>query len=257
MAAAQDRPGQLSAYKLTGRVALVTGASRNLGLGMAKALAQAGADVAMVGRDPQTITAAAAEIDSVGRVSLPVVGDVSAVDDHEQILSDVIDRFGRLDILVNNAGVNRPKSPAAITPADYDEIHAANARGPFFLAQAAFPHLAASGHGSLINVLSVGMWTGGPELLLYRSSKLALYGVTMVLAQDWARHGIRVNAIAPGMVGERTGGRALDPDAERFAARTPLGRRGTVEEVASAVLYLASDASTFTTGRCSRSTVGP
>ncbi|MCE0767804.1 SDR family oxidoreductase [Pseudonocardia kujensis] len=238
----------LARFVLDGRAALVTGGSRGIGLATARLMAAAGAAVAVVGRSRDALDAAVRTVEEDGERALAVVGDVADPAQHGRILAETVDAFGRLDVLVNNAGLNRRSSACELTPELYDEVHAVNAKGPILLSAAAQPYLAAHGVGSVVNVLSIGMWTGGPGLLPYRTAKSALHAATLVLAQEWGSDGIRVNAVVPGMIGDAMGGRA-DDDARRAAkAATPIGRGGEPDELAHAVLFLASDASSYMTG---------
>jgi NAD(P)-dependent dehydrogenase (short-subunit alcohol dehydrogenase family) len=238
-----------SSFRLDGRVAVVTGGSRGLGLAAAQSLAAAGASIVVTSRSASSCDDAVERIRSAGGKAVAVSADVGDLDDHHRIIAAAVNTFGRLDVLVNNAGISQHVLVEDVDAATYDRVHAVNAKGPVFLAQAALPHLEANGVGSVINVLSVGVWNGGASMMLYRSSKSALLGATMVMAKEWGPKGVRVNALAPGtfltdMVTEN-----LDEQTMAIVrGMTPVGRIAAPEEIGATVVYLAADASSFVTG---------
>jgi NAD(P)-dependent dehydrogenase (short-subunit alcohol dehydrogenase family) len=235
-------------FDVSGRVAIVTGGSKGLGRAAAMGLAARGASVVIASRGLAACEAVVDEIAALGGTALAVETDVARTADTDRLVDATIERFGRIDVVVNNAADPTLARAEDVDEATWDRVQAVNAKGPFFLAQRALPHLAASGHGSIINVLSVGAWNGGPMMLLYRSSKSALLGVTMTLAKEWAAHGVRVNAIAPGTFETDMIGWMDDAARSRAIAVTPQQRVADPAEIAPTVLYLASDASSFTTG---------
>jgi NAD(P)-dependent dehydrogenase (short-subunit alcohol dehydrogenase family) len=235
-------------FDVDGRVAIVTGGSRGLGKATAAGLAARGASVVIASRDTAVSAVVVDEIEAAGGTAVAVAVDMASTADINRLVDVTIERFGRLDILVNNAADPTLARSADVDEATYDRVHAVNAKGPFFLAQRARPHLAASGHGSIINVLSVGAWIGGPMMILYRSSKSTLLGITMTLAKEWAADGIRVNAIAPGTFETDMIDWMDDASRARSIAVTPQQRIADPAEIVPAMLYLASDASSFATG---------
>ena len=243
-------------FDITGRAVVVTGGTGGLGSATAAGLAACGALLVVVGRSADRLDEVVAGIRGHGGQAVGVQADITDPADRAAVVDAALRAYGRLDVLVNNAGVAERVPAAEITVETYRRIHAINAEAPLFLAQAAFPHLSRSGAGSIVNVLSTGLWTSGARSLLYRSSKAALHAMTMVLAKEWAAEGVRVNAVAPGAL---DAGMGATLDAGRTTAhieRTPQGRLGSAEEIVPLMLYLASDASSFVTGTVLRADGG-
>jgi len=244
-------PSVLDSFGLHGRVAIVTGAARGLGSALAVALAEAGADIVVV--DVGDLAAVAANIRSRGVRCVEHCADLSGLTPQRAagLIAYSQDQLGPASILVNNAGIIR-RGPAAQTAAsDWSAVLDLNLTTPFLLSQA----FAQAAHtalipASVINVGSVNSFQGGFEVPSYAASKHGLLGITRALANEWAPQGIRVNAIAPGyMETELTAAHRDDPTkAEKMLNRIPAGRWGTPEDLAGAVVYLASDASAYVTG---------
>ena len=237
-------------HRFAGRVAVVTGGTRGIGLAAARQLADEGARVIVTGRDPDRGAAAADAIPG-GRF---LAGDVRLATHCEHIVAETLARFGRLDVLVNNAGViYRNRTVDRLTEAEWDETFEVNVKGAFLMTRAALPALRAS-RGTIVNVASYVGLVGFAGAAAYAASKAALVNLTRSLALDHAREGIRVNAVCPGSVETdmiHAAWQAFpDPAVARKAweEKHPLGRIATADEVAAAILFLASDEAGFITG---------
>jgi NAD(P)-dependent dehydrogenase (short-subunit alcohol dehydrogenase family) len=232
----------------SGKVALVTGAAMGIGRAVALALVQAGAQV-VVSDLREAELAETAQL--LGKSALALPGDLTEAAFSSELVEATIQRFGRLDILVNNAADQRGTTLEETSIELFDAVQAVNFRAPFLLARAAAPHLKIS-RGSIVNLSSLVAQQPLPDRIAYSASKAALSGLTRALAADLGRAGIRVNAIAPGHImvhGEALWEEKFDERTRQiFHAAYPLGRCGLPEEVASVVLFLASDAASFVTG---------
>jgi 2-deoxy-D-gluconate 3-dehydrogenase len=241
-------------FRLDGRAALVTGASRGIGRAIALGLAGAGADVALAGRDAATLAPVAAEIEAAGRRALALRLDVADVDSLPGAVEEAAAGLGGIDILVNNAGINIRKDSLEVTPADWDAVLDTNLKGAFFLTQAVGRHMIARGHGKILNIGSMSAYLGLPTIAAYTSTKAALQQLTRLLAVEWADHNIQVNAIAPGWIATDLTAPLqekpeLRPRYEWVLSRTPAGRFGAPEELAGAAVFLCSSAADFITGQ--------
>ena len=237
-------------FSLSGKVALVTGGSRGIGKAIAVGLAKFGADVAVTSRKLPDLEEVAKEIKGLGRRSMAVATHVGRMDELNNLVTKVKDELGRIDILVNNAGTNPTMDPAInIEERAWDSIMNLNLKGLFFLSQSVARLMKEQGGGKIINVASVAGIT--PDILpVYSISKAGVIMATKVMAQQWAQYKIRVNAIAPGLVKTRFS-EALwsNPDiAQAVMTRTPLQRVAEPDEMVGAVIFLASDASSYVTG---------
>ena len=258
--------GRGGSYSVFDRVAFVTGGGGGLGRGFCRALAGAGADVAVLDLDGGAALETAAGVQALGRVGLGLAGDVGDPDDVARAVDAALARFGRLDILVCNAGISpRPARVADASLEDWDRVMAVDVRGVFLSARACLPHMVAQGSGSIVTIASVlgvrPLPTPGGEApnFPYGVAKAAVIRLTKEIAADYARDGVRANCIAPGWhrgtgLSARWAGGA-EPAAAREAYEhgivqmTPMGRRGEPEELHGLLLYLASDASSFMTGQ--------
>ena len=234
-------------FSLSGRTAMVTGASRGLGASMALALAQAGADLVITARSVAALETTAAQIRALGRKVTLLALDQTDTDGLEPALHAL-----PIDILVNNAGVEHVAPSTDVTPALWDHIVDTNLKGAFFTTQAVAKGMLARGRGSVINLASLTSFVGVPTATPYGSSKSGLLGMTRALSTEWAGHGVRVNAIAPGYF--RTDLTEVFYQDQAWATamlgKIPQGRFGTGADLAGAVVFLASDASAYITGQC-------
>lgn len=234
-------------FSLTGRRALVTGASRGLGAAIAVGLAEAGADLVITARSLQALQPTAARIAALGRSVLPLALDQTDTASLEPALAGL-----GLDILVNNAGVEEIAPSTEVTSALWDKIVDTNLKGAFFTTQAVARGMLARGRGSVINLASLTSFVGVPTATPYGSSKSGLLGMTRALSTEWAGRGVRVNAIAPGYFRTDLTGAFYQDEAWAAAmlAKIPQGRFGLGEDLVGAVIFLASDASSYVTGQC-------
>jgi NAD(P)-dependent dehydrogenase (short-subunit alcohol dehydrogenase family) len=238
-------------FSLKDKVALITGASRGIGEATAIGLAQAGADLAIVSRKLPDLEKVGEEVKKLGRKCLPVQAHLGKMEEINQLVKRVLEEFGKIDILVNNAATN-PTMASAIDVDEraWDSVMNLNLKGLFFLSQAVARVMREKGGGKIINVSSAAGIT--PDILpLYSISKAGVNMATKVMAQQWAQHNIRVNAIAPGLTKTRFS-EALwkNPDILKMAMfKTPMGRPAEPVEMVGAIIYLASDASSYVTGQ--------
>ncbi|QCR36326.1 2-dehydro-3-deoxy-D-gluconate 5-dehydrogenase KduD [Nissabacter sp. SGAir0207] len=239
----------LSAFELKDRVALVTGCNTGLGQGMAIGLAQAGCDIIGVTHSDAGETQQAVE--ALGRRFLSIRADLSSIEVIPGILEQAVAHFGRIDILVNNAGIIRRQDALAFSEQEWDEVMNVNIKTVFFLSQAVAKQFIQQGDGGkIINIASMLSYQGGIRVPSYTASKSAVLGVTRLLANEWAKHGINVNAIAPGyMVTNNTQQLREDEDrSKEILDRIPAGRWGVPEDMMGPVVFLASKASDYVNG---------
>jgi NAD(P)-dependent dehydrogenase (short-subunit alcohol dehydrogenase family) len=241
----------MNQFDLHGKTAIVTGASRGLGLTFARALARAGADVAVTSRDASHLRDTCAEIEAMGRRAVPIALEVRDEQSIQLMARDAHDAFGRIDILVNNAGCNVRKPAADVTWDDWNLVLDTNLRGPFFVAQAVARHMIPRRYGRIVNIGSVTSVAGYAGLGPYGASRGGIRQLTMSLADDWGPHGITVNCLAPGWF-KTNQNQVMYEDKEwvsYLVDRIPLKRPGQVEDLEGAVVFLASDASAYVTGQ--------
>jgi 2-deoxy-D-gluconate 3-dehydrogenase len=235
-------------FDLSGGVAVVTGASTGLGRGMTLALASAGADLVLV--DYQACDAVEAEVRAKGRRAASVEIDLTVPDAADRVVGAAIKAFGKVDILINNAGTIRRTPAIDVLEKDWDDVMALNSRTVFFLAQRAARDMMKRRYGKIVNIASLLAFQGGVLVPAYAASKGAVAQITKALANEWARDGITVNAIAPGYMATNNT-KALREDPARSKAileRIPAGRWGTPEDLQGAVVFLASHASDYVNG---------
>jgi NAD(P)-dependent dehydrogenase (short-subunit alcohol dehydrogenase family) len=237
---------------LQGKVALVTGGTSGIGRETAKQLAQAGAKVVVAGRRTEEGNAVVEEIVSAGGEAHFVKTDVTQEDQVQHLVDETIRRFGRLDIAFNNAGIEQTGLVTEFAEEEYRKVFDINVLGVFLSQKYEIPAMLQSGGGVIINTSSILGHIAMPGAAIYNASKHAVEGLTKTTALELAGQGIRVNAVAPAAIAtdmiDRFAGDADSESRQQLAAQHPLGRLGQAKEVAAAVLYLASDAASFTTG---------
>jgi 2-dehydro-3-deoxy-D-gluconate 5-dehydrogenase len=238
----------MKAFDLQGKAALVTGGNGGIGLGMAKGLAQAGATVAIVGRDLSKNVAA---LESLGKGCVSLEADLSDDKACRAMVEQAARKLGRLDILVNNAGINVRKAPQDYSIEDWRLVMDSNLTSAFVASQAAYAHMKEAGGGKIVNIGSMMSLFGAPYAAPYGSSKGGMVQLTKSLAAAWAPDNIQVNAVLPGWIDTALTQRArkeVDGLHDRVLARTPAGRWGTPADMAGIAIFLASSASDFITG---------
>ena len=236
----------LDKFGLKDKVAIVTGSNTGLGQGICKAYVEAGAKVVGVSRRPSDETAA-----QCGKDFHNVIADLSALDVIPAVIEETLEKFGRIDVLVNNAGIIKRQDSIEFSEEDWDSVLNVNLKTVFFLTQAvARQFIKQNSGGKVINIASMLSYQGGIRVPSYTASKSAIKGVTMTLANEWAKYGINVNGIAPGYMATNNT-QNLRQDEERSSdilARIPAGRWGTPEDLQGAAVFLASSASDYVNG---------
>ena len=239
----------LDLFSLDGRVAIVTGASSGLGVDFARALAEAGADVALAARREERLAHAKSLVEEAGRRAITVRTDVARPEDCQALVDAALAEFGRVDVLVNNAGIGTAVPATRETVEQFEQVIAINLNGCYWMAQACARVMQPG--SSIVNISSVlGLTTAGLPQAAYAASKAGLIGLTRDLAQQWSgRKGIRVNALAPGFFASEMTDQYPPGYLESQAPRIPAGRTGDPAELAAAVVFLASDAAGYITGQ--------
>ena len=235
-------------FDLSGRVAIVTGANTGIGQGIAIALAEAGADVALVGRTPAEETAE--EVRRAGRKAAIVHADLSTIAPVQGVVQRTTAELGGVDILVNNAGIIRRADALDFNEEDWDAVIDTNLKSVFFLSQAVARHMVEQGRGKIINIASMLSFQGGIRVPSYTASKSGVAGLTKLLANEWAAKGINVNAIAPGYIATNNTAALQDDEVRnrQILERIPARRWGKPSDLAGAAVFLASDASDYVHG---------
>ncbi|WP_206107736.1 SDR family NAD(P)-dependent oxidoreductase [Paludisphaera rhizosphaerae] len=242
----------MSLFDLTGKTAIITGGNGGIGLGMAMGMAEAGASVALVGRNAEKTRAAAESVTSqTGAKALAVVADLSKPEDVERAVAEAGEHFGRIDALFNNAGINIRKPPQDLSLDEWNQVMNANITSAFLASKAVYPWMKKQGGGKIVNTGSMTSILGSPFATAYAASKGAIVQLTKSLALSWAADNIQVNAILPGWFDtEMTiAARQQVPGLhERVVARIAYGRWAKPEDMAGAAVFLASKASDYITG---------
>ena len=238
--------------RLKGKVAIITGSSRGIGLGIAKGFAKEGADVVITSRNEESLVGPAEEMRAAGVRVLPLVVEVAKPEDIERMVATTVKEFGRIDVLVNNAGMPMVAPSEELPLEKWQQTVDTNLTGSFLCAQAVGRVMLKQGSGSIINIASLTSYLGFPMRTAYSVTKSAVLGLTRTLSSEWAPKGIRVNALAPGWIetdimrGLIARG-ALDP--QKLISRTPMGRIGTPEDLVGPAIFLATEDSAFITGQ--------
>ncbi len=241
----------MSAFDLKGRVALVTGGNGGIGLGMARGLAEAGADIAIAGRNQQKSEAAAAALNAFGIRTAVIEVDVTDEASCRAMVDGTVARLGRLDILINNAGINIRKQPQEYTLAEWRQVIESNLTSAFTCSHAAYPHMQAAGGGKIINIGSMMSIFGASFAPAYAASKGGIVQLTKAMASGWARDNIQVNAVLPGWIDTElttNARREVKGLHDRVLARTPADRWGVPDDLSGIAVFLGGPASDFVTG---------
>jgi len=239
-----------SGFDLTGRTAVVIGGTSGIGRAIAYGLAQSGANVVCSSRRSEEVDKTAAEMEGLGRSTIRCVSDVSDRESIKGLLDECVQGFGKVDILVNSAGRTKREPTIDQSEEDWDAILETNLNGTLRACQIFGRHMIGNGYGRIINIASLSTFVSLFEVAAYSASKAAVASLTKSLAIEWAKHGVNVNAIAPGVFRTALNTKLLDetPRGQEFLTRTPMGRFGNVEELAGAAVFLASDAASYVTG---------
>jgi len=242
---------RLDAFGLDGRVAIVTGGGGGLGADMCRALAAAGASVAVVGRTQETIDGVREQVLSEGGRAISVLADVSRKDSIDEMADTVVRELGGIDVLVNNAAIYPRRAWTEIAEDEWDDVFATNLKGYFLCARAVYPSMVKRGHGRIINLTSITFFGGWAMLLSYVSTKGGIVAFTRGLARELGPEGITVNSISPGAF--PTDAEKIHPDPEGYnrwvLEQQSIKRRGTPEDIGNLAVFLAGDASSFITGQ--------
>lgn len=236
-------------FDMTGRVVIVTGGTRGIGLALAEGYVLAGAKVVVASRKPDACAAAETHLQALGGDVLGVPAHLGDLGDLERLVASTVERFGGIDVVVNNAANALAQPLGAFTPDAWAKSFDVNLRGPVFLVQAALPHLSASEHAAVLHVISAGAFLFSAWVSMYAAGKAALMAFTRSMAAEFAPRGIRVNALAPGSVDTDMVRKTPPERQEGMRAASILGRIASPDEMVGPALLLTSDAGSFVTGQ--------
>lgn len=236
-------------FSLEGRVAIVTGGTRGIGLAIAEGFNDAGASVVVASRKADAVEATVTHLRSRGGEATGVVAHMGDLGDVQRIVTATLDAYGKIDIVVNNAATALTQPLGQLSADAWAKVHDVNLRGPVFLIEAALPALTESPHAAIVNVISAGAYLPSTATAMYSGTKIALLGYTRSMAADFAVRGIRVNALAPGTVRTDMVMNNTPEAQERMAQSSFMKRMADPEEMVGPALFLASDASSFVTGQ--------
>lgn len=241
----------LPSFEVKDKVAIVTGSSKGIGRAIAIGLAEAGADVALFARTENELQEVASKIESIGRKALPLVTDVTDADNVESSIKQVIKTFGKIDILVNNAGINIRKPALDYEEEDWNKIVDINMKSVFMLSKLVGSYMKEQNSGKIVSIASVDGHIGATTGVIYGMTKAAVIHMTKVLAIEWGKYNINVNAIGPGYVKTQITAEKLEnPEYMKYVMdRSPIKRIGTFEDMVGATVFLSSEASDFMTGQ--------
>lgn len=237
-------------FDLSGKVAVVNGASRGIGEAIARGLAECGAQVVLTSRRVDSVQEVADDIVAAGGKATARSCHAGRLGEIEALFAHVDEAFGRLDILINNAATNPFYGPALnLSPKAFDKTVEVNLKGPYFMLASALPLMIRGGGGSVVNVASIAALIPPPGQAVYSMTKAGLISITRSFAKEYGKQGIRVNAILPGVVETKLAAAMIeDPGVQKWLARLPAGRAGQPEDMVAGVLYLVSDQAAYTTG---------
>lgn len=240
----------MNQFDMSGKIAVVNGASRGIGEAIAKGLADCGALVVLTSRSQESVQKVADDIVAAGGKAVARACHAGRLDDIEELFDYVKSEFGRLDILINNAATNPYYGPATeLTPKAFDKTVDINLKGPYFMLSRAVPIMAESGGGSVVNVASIAALISLPGQAVYSMTKAGLVSITRSFAKEYGKQGIRVNAILPGVVETQLASALIeDPGVQKWLSGLPAGRAAQPHEMVAGVLYLVSDQAAYTTG---------
>jgi 3-oxoacyl-[acyl-carrier protein] reductase len=231
-----------------GKIAVITGASRGIGKSIAFALAAQGATIVAMDMDQASTEATVAELQATGAKALAVVGNVTVTADVERMIATAVESFGRVDILVNNAGITRDGLIMRMKDEDWDAVLGVNLKGAFLCTRSAFKVMSKQRYGRIINIASIVGEMGNAGQANYCASKAGLIGLTKSNAREMAKRNVTVNAVAPGFIATAMTDALSDKVREELAAQIPLERLGSADDIANAVVFLASESSAYITG---------
>jgi len=234
--------------ELIGKVALITGGAQGIGKAIALLLARNGADIVVTDVNLERAEETSGEIQALGRKGMALKADVSRLAEVEALVQTVVEKFGRIDILVNNAGIARDKLILRMTEEDWDAVLGVNLKGTFNCTKAVIKHMSKQRSGKVVNIASVGGEMGNAGQANYSASKAGVIGLTKTLAREFAQRGININAIAPGYIQTPMTDALPEKAKEELKRMIPMERLGQPEDVARAVLFLVSEASSYITG---------